>query len=501
MRTLTRLLLVILVAGAGADCHRRPTKRIAQSDLTYLGAFKLPKLDYTQPGGDLSGCCHAIGVDPATQSLFISMNEGENQYNAWLAEVTIPTPARADCVTAGINGCTGSELPAATIRQAPHDAWGQALTVHCGNASSGCVQRGLYVDGATLYGSAYVNYDAAYIGARSLFARSRDLAAAGVVGPLEVAAFGPGSAHNGGVAGGFLTGVPSAWRDLLGGDTLAANWGISINSRASWGTPAVVFNRGTAPSIPATALVFYDGTHPTLGSPMQPNVQWNDAGWPGGAMFLEGTASILYIGLHTDHPCYGVATQDPALAGTTTPDGADIYCLDYEVMGKGNHGHPWTQRAWVYDANDLAAVKAGSTDRFAVVPVAWWDFTFPQFQYSHYIKASAYDPTTQTIYLVSQYGDAQGCCYNAPIIHAYRVHAEGGSTPPEPIGDPCVETPLTITGITWPAPNGSTSGSWQTNEPLMSAAFGFQASTQTFTATDTRGCVVSTKHPTPARIP
>ena len=85
------------------------------------------------------------------------------------------------------------------------------------------------------------------------------------------------------------------------------------------------------------------------------------------------------------------------------------------------HGNPWTQRVWAYDANDLAAVKAGSKQPWSVVPYAWWDFEFPQFQYSHMIKSAAYDPSTQRIYLASQYGDVPNADYNAPIIHVYEL--------------------------------------------------------------------------------
>jgi len=491
-------LIVIFAALGVMSCHRtdpRRLPRVTQASLHYQGAFKMPKLDYTQPGGDLSGCCKSIGFDPVQHGLFVSMNEGENKYNGWLAEVSIPTPAIAQCVTVS-STCSGSELPSATILQAPHDAWNPNLQPpSCGNSSSGCVARGLLVDGETLYGAAYINYDAGYLGMKSLFSRSRNLSTPGIVGPMEIAAFGSNNATNGGVTGGFLTAVPDAWQALLGGNTLAANWGISINSRASWGTPAVLFNRSpSATTQPAQALAFYFGIEPdrpTLGQPMQPNVQWNDTGVAGGAVFIAGSSTVLYIGQHTNAPCYGVATQDPTLVGTPTPDGGDIYCLDYEVMGKGQHGHPWTQRAWAYDANDLAAVKSGAHDRSTPVPVAFWDFNFPQFQFSHWIKSTAYDPATQTLYLASQYGDAQGCCYNAPIIHVYKVtpgEGGGGETPPDPPQPhPCE---LAITNLVWPSRSGDTSGSWSTNQPLISGTFGWALNgRQTFTATSVAGCV------------
>ena len=56
-----------------------------------------------------------------------------------------------------------------------------------------------------------------------------------------------------------------------------------------------------------------------------------------------------------------------------------------------------------------------------VVPYANFDLTLPQFHNSSVIKAVAYDPVDQRLYMASQYGDYDGKYYNAPIIHVYSL--------------------------------------------------------------------------------
>jgi hypothetical protein len=402
-----------------------PINRVQQTDLTYVGAFRLPVIDYRVWGVDFNAGAEAMGFNPQRNSLFVSVDEGPKQYNSYLAEVTIPVPLKGvQCVRNGGGGCVGSELNEAGLLQGPTEAYGGLFGACANGSSSGCRPRGVLATSAgDLFLSAYINYDATYVGNRALYKRSTSLANPAASGPFEINGFGAGSAWNGGVCGGFQMPIPVAWQGTLGGDTACANWDLSINSRVSWGPSFLVYNRadvGVQNPVRAAPLLFYNADHPTLGTPIQQNAQWNDAGPPGGAIFVDGTSTVLFFTEHTDHPCYGVGTTDPTLQGTPTGTG-DIYCLDYEVTSKGQHGNPWTQRVWAYDANDLAAVKAGSKQPWAVVPYAWWDFEFPQFQYTHLIKSAAYDPSTQRIYLAGQYGDVASTYYNAPVIHAYQV--------------------------------------------------------------------------------
>jgi hypothetical protein len=366
-----------------------------------------------------------MGFNPQRQSLFVSVDEGLSQFNSYLGEVSIPPPLKdVKCVRNGANKCTGTELNEAALLQTPVDAYNNRFSLCSEGSSSGCRPRGvLATSTGDLFLSGYINYDAGYVGFKSLYKRSSTLTDPSVAGPFEVAAFGVRTAWNGGVCGGFQMPIPTPWQATLGGDTACSNWGLSINSRVSWGPSFVVYSRadvGVKTSIPATPLLYYNADHPTLGTPIAQNAQWNDAGPAGGAIFVEGTSTILFIGQHTDHPCYGVATTDPSKVGKPTGTG-DIYCLDSEVDSKGQHGSPWTQRVWAYDANELAAVKAGKKKPWNVVPYVSWDFEFPQFQYSHMIKSAAYDPNTQRIYLASQYGDVPNPDYNAPIIHVYEL--------------------------------------------------------------------------------
>jgi hypothetical protein len=388
---------------------------IGKQNLVYQGAFRLPQVAPSGQAGYNAGAT-GLGYNPLNHSLILRVDEGLNQYNEYLGEVSIPTPTIA---------ATVADLPVATSLNLPTNLFNG--TLNAGLNGSGRRVRGILVDpDGTMVLAAYVNYDGNYEGARSHFVRTTDFANPAISGPFEINTFGAGSALNGGCAGGWQCNIPQAWRAALGGDTLASNWDISINGRASWGPCAIVFNRldlGVTTPAPGIPLLFYYAAHPTLGTPGQENAIWNDTGLNdacSGAVFVEGTDTILFINTHTNHASYGIATTDPALDGQ--PDGeGGVYCYDVETTGKGNHGNPWTQQVLAYDVNDLVAVKNGTKAFWEPVPYAVWDFTFPQFQNLHFIVGTAYDPATQRIFMASEYGDPIGGFYNAPLIHVFQV--------------------------------------------------------------------------------
>jgi hypothetical protein len=379
----------------------------------------LPFLDYRVYGTDLSNGAALLGYHRANNSLFVSVDEGASQFNSYVCEVSIVTPTLAASTTA---------LQRGSLIQAPQDAAG-GLWYRCSlNSFSGCRIRGCLVGAnGQMFLSGYINYDGGYQGTHSLYRRSTTLSVQDVVGPIEINGFGIGSADNGGICGGFQAAIPANWQGALGGDTICGNWGLSINGRTSWGPSAVIYNQaevGLADSVNAQPLLYYNQDHPTLGEPGIDGALWNDAGEAGGIVFVEGTSTILFFTRHTDHYCYGDGTTNPSLDHTQVPGEPPgvIYCYDVEVGGKGQHGNPWTQRVYAYDANELVNVKAGIKQPWEVYPYTWWDFELPQFQYTHYLKSVTYDPVSQLIYLAAQYGDTiGGAFYNAPVIHVYKV--------------------------------------------------------------------------------
>ena len=82
----------------------------------------------------------------------------------------------------------------------------------------------------------------------------------------------------------------------------------------------------------------------------------------GGLVFPAGTRSVLFFGKQgVGTFCYGPGTSNQALVGTIAPGFVDPYCYDPVDDSKGTHAYPYIYQVWAYDANDLAAAKAGQS--------------------------------------------------------------------------------------------------------------------------------------------
>ena len=155
--------------------------------------------------------------------------------------------------------------------------------------------------------------------------------------------------------------VPGDWRAALGGPALTGQAIIPIISRTSYGPAAFAFDPGNLSPSGAVPLVYYDEAHPTLG-------KWGSQPGPNthpyvglgdeiaGVVFPRGTSSVLFFGRHGATSCYG----EGSACGDPTDD------------SKGTHGYPYQPVMLVYDANELAAVKAGTKRPWEVQPTAKW---------------------------------------------------------------------------------------------------------------------------------
>ena len=207
---------------------------------------------------------------------------------------------------------------------------------------------------------------------------------------------------------------------------------INIIYRTSFGPAAFAFNPadiGVKNPVPATALLYYDdnsgkngatcATHWTVG-----DYSYQD-GCNGGAVgtivsgsdlidgvvFPDGSKSVLFFGRHGDTYCYG----------TGGASGGD--CYDPESSDKGLHGYPYHYRIWAYNADDLAAVKAGTKNPWEVAPYAYWNVTFPIPGWKYYIDGATYDSTNKRIYVSMDHGDS-----SAPLIQVFSVNVTAGGT-------------------------------------------------------------------------
>ena len=122
-------------------------------------------------------------------------------------------------------------------------------------------------------------------------------------------------------------------------------------------------------------------------------------------VFPEGMRSVLFVGRH------GIGTF---CYGTGGASGGE--CFDPEDASKGNHAYPYRYYVWAYDANDLAAVKAGQRQPWDVQPYAVWSLSLPIASGNTHLRGATYDPATGRLFVSQAYGDNE-----YPVIHVFTV--------------------------------------------------------------------------------
>ena len=382
---------------------------LQSGSLAYDGAFRVPQgTSFAYGGGQLA-------FNPGG-GLFVGGFPG-----ALVAEVSIPRP---------VNSTNVANLPMATLLQPFVDPTEGKLTAQL--PSGGNNLGGLLVHGGRLIGTGYIYYDALDSQRLSHYTRPIRLSDVGHVGGFyNVGNMG----YKTGAVSGPMCDVPVGWQSLLGGPVITENFDIPIVSRSSYGPAAFAFdpaNLGVVDPVPATGLIYY----PTDGSfnghlYNQTSLIWNIAQSQGGCVFPVGSRSLLFFSVHgIGEYCYGQGTNVSSLHKTLVPGYTDvIYCYDPEnVLAKGTHAYPWVYQVLAYDANDLAAVKAGTKQPSSLVPYARWELSLPTSAWKHAFQAGgvAYDPATQRIFLAQGLADGVG----EPLIHVFHIGGPGGPAAP-----------------------------------------------------------------------
>ena len=403
--------------------------RIQFADLSYLGAFRLPKEfangDSFQHGGS------PITFNPGRNSLFIGSRAGN------LAEVKIPGLVVNSDIT---------KLQFATYLQGFYEPTegtiGQLTTGYLAGSQANIT--GLLVMGKQLYGTASVYYDANNNQQVSHYARSTVLSTPGsTVGMRQV-----WSDYKTGFVSGYMSTVPTEWQQKLGGPALTGQCCIPIAWRTSWGPSAFAFNPPDLYSlakVPAQPVLYYSDSHSTLGRWEENGTTYSASTEITGMAVLAGTRTVLYVGrIGEGQFCYGDGTSNPSLVGTIAPDTA-IYCYDLTNNDKGVHAYPYHYQIWAYDLNDLAAVKAGAKNPWDVKPYGVWPLALPYVTSTSpmHIGGVGYDASRQILYISQKYGD-QDTYENRPVIHAFKIGG-GAIGPPLPAPDTTPLPPVTTT--------------------------------------------------------
>jgi hypothetical protein len=387
-------LLLLVRVHAQAD-----EQRVQASDLTYVGAFRLPSGADDQHTFKYGG--RGLAFDARNRGLWMI---GHDQQQ-WIAEVSIPAPSPST---------TLADLPRAALLQ----DWRDLLAGSMGPIG----QSGVFVGGVLPWGdglvlSAYTYYDANKKATTSHVFVGPDGA---VQGPYRVGAGNPG------LTAGYMAPIPDEWRSALGGPALTGQCCIPIISRSSYGPSATVFDpakldaQGEAPMV-----VGYPDAHQTLGGYYDTDTShlFLMSTAMAGVIFPPGTSSVLLVGVQPGSACYGQGTSDPSLDGKPY-QGSTVYCYDPTDHYKGTHGYPYRGFVWAYDANDLVRVKQGKAQPWDIRPYATWTLAAPfMSQARTAIQGATFDPATRRLFVSLGFADG-----TAPVVAVYRL--EVGSTAP-----------------------------------------------------------------------
>ena len=370
---------------------------VKPSDLVYEGAFRLPT--DTIDGTSFAYGGTSIAFNPARNSLFVVGHDWHQR----VAEISIPDVRAASTVRG---------LATAAMLQPFSDVTDGRM----GQVGPNTVKiGGILPYDNRLYVTAYLYYDGAGTQTLSHFVSTPDLSVDNDArGPFPVGTLGAG------FVSGYFAMVPRAWRELLGGPVLNGNCCLGVISRTSYGPALFAIDParvGGPVAAPATPLVYYPSQHPLEPGDTQSGM-FNLTTEIRGVVFHEATRSVLFFGRHGTGPyCYGPGTADPARAGQPADGGVDRWCLDPAIESKGTHAYPYSYYVWAYDANDLAAVKAGRKAPWDVHPYAAWPLTLPYSSSgSAVLNGAAYDPRSGRIFVSQGYGDGEW-----PIIHVFTI--------------------------------------------------------------------------------
>lgn len=391
-----------LVGAAAPSAAPLDAPLLQESNLVYQGAFRLPRGRFCLSPHGVTGSFtyggSALAYDPTRDGLYLVGHD----HDQMTAEISIPTP---------INAGTVSALKTAKVLQACVDATESKIR----QAGEGAKIGGQMVYNGMLYGTVYVYYDAGKSQTVSHFVRPLDLSVTGQVrGLFELVA-----PHAGFVAG-YLSPIPSEWQSALGGPAFTGQCCIPIISRTSYGPAAFAFDPvtlGASRRIRTVPLVYYDNLDDSHAFVNDWNVQsrfFNGATAMGGAVFVAGTRTVLFVGRQGLGPfCYGSG-------GTSGGD-----CYDPTSIYKGSHAYPYVYQIWAYDAADLAAVASRRRRPWTVRPYGLWTVDFPLAVAAADIKGATYDPATRRLFL-TQAGVDGG---DMPLVHVFQASFRTDGTP------------------------------------------------------------------------
>ncbi len=211
---------------------------------------------------------------------------------------------------------------------------------------------------------------------------------------------------------GWISPIPPEWKSILQGSHITGqSSGIPIISRTSVGPSAFSFypthltNSPVTDPVPTTTLLDYSLAHPLhsdLSNNTRTNSLWTHLSRVVYGLIVPGTRTYLCLGHSAGHQsgvCYKCTQNDGHLCGGYCANDSKDYYLYY----------------WLYDVNDMVAVKNKEIDAHQPRPYGYGQFSTP-FATNEF-GGGSYDPGSNTLYLTVQKADRlQGTYSNPPVV-------------------------------------------------------------------------------------
>lgn len=382
-------------------CARVPALGAAElpllhlSDIHYQGAFRLPASTFGS--SSLNYSQGPLEYNAANHSIFIV----GHTYEQSIAEFGVPKV---------VNSAVLGDLHMAS---APLQGFTPILDRAVGGNPQGLDRIGgmELVDtggSAQLIINAYEYYDAPADNTHTTLAarNSANLSGSAMAGYF---AFQGGAGHT----SGWISPVPQQWQAKLGGDYITGqSSGIPIIGRSSVGPSAFAFlmsdltGGGQVPSpVPTRKLLDFSLDHPLhtdLSNTSGTNDIWTHLSRAVYGFIVPGTRTYLTIGNsggHASGVCYKCTQNNGYTCGGYCANDAEDYAHYY----------------WLWDVNDLVAVKNGTKSSFNIRPYEYGEFPTPFATDS--FGGGTFDPASGTLYLTVQGADtAQGPYSNPPVV-------------------------------------------------------------------------------------
>lgn len=371
------------------------------SDLSYEGAFRLPDADFGISSMNYSE--GPIAYNKANQSLFIVGHTFEQA----IAEFTVPSLS------------TSTLLTDLTIASNPIQTFVTVLN-ETSNSNPDSLDRiggmaVLDINGVQkLMLNAYEYYDAPGDNTYStlIVEDINDLSNSAKTGYYNYQALA-------GHSSGWISHIPIEWQDTIGANYLTGqSSGLPIISRLSVGPSAYAFNtfaiEDTASTIPTTEMLdfsLYEPLREDLYNDSLDNDVWTHLSRVTYGFIVPGTRTYFtvgYSGGHNSGVCYKCEQNN------------GIECPGFCAVDTSDYYHYY----WLWDMNDLMAVKNGVLLPYDVEPYDYGEFSTAFENDYKQIGGGSFDDESGNLYLsIQRIDEEQGYFTNPPVIVVYNTNS------------------------------------------------------------------------------